>query len=77
MPSPKTKVNTLCIVSFLIVLLGLGLFCIFKPPTPQENIQTLAESQIRTPLEDFGMPANNMKAPSPNFPDDNIELIET
>ena len=79
MPSPKTKVNTLCIVSFLIVLLGLGLFCIFKPPTPQENIQTLSESQIRTPLEDFAMPTannNNIRAISPTLPDDNIELIE-
>ena len=80
MPSPKTKVNTLCIVSFLIVLLGLGLFCIFKPPTPQENIQTLAESQIRTPLEDFAIPTtnnNNIRSVGPTLPDDNIELIET
>ncbi len=78
MPSPKTKVNTLCIVSFLIVLLGLGLFCIFKPPTPQENIQTLSESQIRTPLEDFAMPTanNNIRAIGPTLKDDNIELIE-
>ena len=79
MPSSKTKVNTLCIVSFLIVLLGLGLFCIFKPPTPQENIQTLSESQIRTPLEDFAMPTannNNIRAIGSTLPDDNIELIE-
>ncbi len=80
MPSPKTKVNTLCIVSFLIVLLGLGLFCIFKPPTPQENIQTLSESQIRTPLEDFAMPTannnNNIRAIRSTLPDDNIELID-
>ena len=79
MAPPKTKINTLCVVSFLIVLLGLGLFCIFKPPAPQETIPTLKESQIRTPLEDSAMAANNntIKAVSPNFPDDNIELIET
>ena len=79
MAPPKTKINTLCVVSFLIVLLGLGLFCIFKPPTPQETIQTISESQIRTPLEDFAMPTannNNIRAIGSTLPDDNIEIIE-
>jgi len=80
-PPKRTRVNTLCIVSFLIVLLGLGMYSIFKPPTPQENIQTLSESQIRTPLEDFMPPtaaaANNIRVDRPALPDDNIELIET
>ena len=76
MPPPKTRVNTLCIISFLIVLLGLGLYCIFKPPTLQENIQTLSESQIRTPLENFASHTNKIRAGGPTFPDDNIELID-
>jgi len=79
MNPPKTKVNTLCVVSFLIVLLGLGLYCIFEPPTPQENIQTLSGSQIRTPLEDFTPPnpQNNRGVGSRlTVADDNIELIE-
>ena len=75
MPSRKKGTNTLCVVSFLIVLLGIGLYCIFKPPEPQEQIQIPSETQIRTSIEDLSPPANNFKELS--LPDDNIELIDT
>ncbi len=75
MPSLKKKTNTLCVVSFLIVLLGIGLYCIFKPPTPQEYIQTPSESQIRTSIENLTPHTNNIRGPS--LPNDNIELIDT
>ena len=72
MPPLKKKTNTLCVVSFLIVLLGIGLYCIFKPPTPKEYIQPPSESQIRTSIENL----NDIKEPS--LPDDNnIELIDS
>lgn len=78
MPSLKKKTNTLCVVSFLIILLGIGLYCIFKPPTPKEYIQSPfgaprsgSESQIRTSIENLTPPRN------PSLPDDNIELIDT
>ena len=68
----------LCATEAVFQVITSGLFCIFKPPTPQENIQTLSESQIRTPLEDFAMPTanNNIRAIGPTLKDDNIELIE-
>ena len=75
MPSYKKGGNTLCVVSFLIVLLGIGLYCIFKPPKSQEQIQMPSEPQIRTSIEDLNPPANNFKELS--VPDDNIELIDT
>ena len=71
MPSLKKKTNTLCVVSFLIVLLGIGLYCIFKPPSSKEYIQPSPfGSQIRTVIT----PTNNIREPS--VPDDNIELID-
>ena len=74
MLSQKKKTNTLCVVSFLIVLLGIGLYCIFKPPTPPEHIQTPPESQIRTSIENLTHHTNNIREPVPS---DNIELIDT
>ncbi len=71
MPSLKKRTNTLCVVSFLIILLGIGLYCIFKPPTPPEHVQTLPESQIRTSIDNLIPPRN------PSLSDDNIELIDT
>ena len=71
----KKKTNTLCVVSFLIVLLGLGLYCIFKLPPSQERIQTLPESQIRTLTEDLTPHTNNAIKGS-SLGDDNIELID-
>ena len=73
MPSSKKGTNTLCVVSFLIVLLGIGLYCIFKSPVSQEQIQIPSEAQIRTSIEDLSSPSNNFKELS--IPDDNIELI--
>ena len=81
MPSLKKKTNTLCVVSFLIVLLGIGLYCIFKPATPKEYIQTNpfgaprsgSESHIRTSIPHTN--TNNIREPA--LPDDNIELIDT
>ena len=73
MPSSKKGTNTLCVVSFLIVLLGIGLYCIFKPQVPQEQIQIPSEAQIQTSIEDLSPHSNNFKDLS--LPDDNIELI--
>jgi hypothetical protein len=75
MPSSKKGSNTLCVVSFLIVLLGIGLYCVFKPPPLQEPIQLASEEQIRTSIEDSSPQTNNRRGlPSP---EDNIELIGT
>ena len=74
MPSSKKGTNTLCVVSFLIVLLGIGLYCIFKPQTPKEYIQIPSESQIRTSIENLTPHTNDIREPS--LPDDNIELID-
>ena len=76
MPSSGKRTNTLCIISFLIVLLGIGLYCIFKSPAQQEQIQIPPESQIRTSIEDLIHHSNNFKDPLSNK-DDNIELINT
>ena len=84
MPSSGKRTNTLCVISFLIVILGIGLYCIFKPPSQQEQIQTLPESQIRTSIEDLTPRYNNIKDPplrgAPqglSNKDDYIELINT
>lgn len=72
----KKGTNTLCVVSFLIVLLGIGLYCIFKlPPPTTEHIQTLPGSQIRTLTEDL-TPHTNNAVKDQSLGDDNIELID-
>ena len=71
MPSQKKKTNTLCVVNFIIFILGIGLYCIFKPPPSKEYIQPIPlGSNIRTVIT----PTNNIREPS--VPDDNIELID-
>ena len=76
MTSSGKRTNTLCVISFIIVLLGIGLYCIFKPPAQQEQIQRPSESQIRTSIEDLTPHSNNLKDPL-SRKDDNIELINT
>ena len=71
MPLLKKMTKSLCVVSFLIILLGIGLYCIFKPPPSKEYIQPIPlGSNIRTVIT----PTNNIREPS--VPDDNIELID-
>ena len=76
MTSYKKRGNTLCIVSFLIVLLGIGIYCIFKPPLPKEQIQIRPEEQIRTSIEDINPPTSNFRGEVASLPDDNMELID-
>ncbi len=75
MTSTKKGGNTLCVVSFLIVLLGIGLYCVFKPPQFQEKKVSPPETHIRTPLEDSRTPFIPKGEAGLPVADDNIELI--
>ena len=70
MSSSKKGSNTLCVVSFLFILLGIGLYCVFKPPPLQETVKDDPEERIRTSIADLGARGEGMPGA-----EDNIELI--
>ena len=76
MKTNKKKGNVLCAISLLIILLGIGLFCVFKPAPVKEMKTVSFEEPMRTSVESI-LPAPST-GKSVSFADDNnIELIDT
>lgn len=70
MANTKNGKNTLCVAGFLLVLLGLGLFCILRKSAPRKpsllhRPRPPSETKIRTVVDPVA------RAPA----EDNIELI--
>ncbi len=63
--------NTACVVVFLVILVGLGLFCIFRKRQQQQRQQQRSAMQEGPVIQ--GQPVLPM-APA-TVQDDNIEII--
>ena len=66
--------NTACVVVFLVILVGLGLFCIFRKQQQRQQQQ-----QQRSPMQEGPDPVMQGQPVLPIAPatvqDDNIEII--